>query len=178
MNVYRRGDKVYLRPLERSDAAVVAPWFNDEEIQRYISWYRPLTVEHEAERIAQMAADPRQALLGVAAIEGGLLVGVCGLHDIDARTRAAWYGIAIGDKGAWGRGYGTETTRLVLDIAFATYNLNRVELRVNVDHPAALHVYEKCGFRREGVLRQAAVGRDGYQDLIVMSILRGEWSPG
>jgi RimJ/RimL family protein N-acetyltransferase len=106
---------------------------------------------------------------------GDRLVGGTGLHDIDQRCRKAQFGIFLGPREEWGQGHGTEATRLLLDYAFATLNLNRVWLQVYEYNERGLRAYEKVGFRREGVLRQDTF-RDGrYWDTVVMGLLRQEW---
>jgi RimJ/RimL family protein N-acetyltransferase len=81
----------------------------------------------------------------------------------------------LGEPEEWGKGYGSEATRLVLRYAFETLNLNRVWLHVYEYNERGLRAYEKAGFRREGRLRQEMF-RDGrYWDTIVMGILRDEW---
>ena len=79
----------------------------------------------------------------------------------------------IGEKSAWGKGLGTEVTRYVLDYAFDALNLNRVHLTVLATNPRAIAVYEKLGFEREGVMRQAQFKRGAYIDVVVMGKLRG-----
>ena len=94
---------------------------------------------------------------------------------MDVRCRHAAFGITIGCKDAWGKGHGTEATRLVVGHAFQVLNLNRVWLYVYEFNPRGIRVYEKVGFRTEGRLRQDAF-RDGrYWDTIVMGLLRDEW---
>ena len=58
---------------------------------------------------------------------------------------------------------------------FETLNLNRIWLYVFEDNPRAIHVYEKVGFKREGLLRQDRFHEGHYWDTILMSILREEW---
>ena len=63
----------------------------------------------------------------------------------------------------------------MVDYAFGTLNLNRVELRVFSFNKRAIGVYERVGFVRDGVLRQSQYHDGTYHDDIVMSILREEW---
>jgi RimJ/RimL family protein N-acetyltransferase len=161
------GPTVYLRGLEVDDARTVQPWFNDPEVRCFLARYRPMTLAEGSDNVA----------LGIAVRATDKLVGTAGLHQFDHRTRQAAFGISLGDKEAWGLGYGTEATRLVVGHAFETLNLNRVWLHVYEYNPRAVHVYEKVGFRHEGRLRQAAF-RDGrYWDTLVMAVLREEWRP-
>jgi RimJ/RimL family protein N-acetyltransferase len=103
------------------------------------------------------------------------LIGATGLEQIDFRNRHAKFGIFIGAKEEWGKGYGTEATHLVTQHAFLTLNLNRVWLHVVADNERGIRAYERVGFKREGILRQEHF-RDGrYLDTMTMAILREEW---
>ena len=81
----------------------------------------------------------------------------------------------IGEKSMWGKGYGTEATRLVVRYAFEELHLNRVQLHVYEYNLRGVRVYEKVGFRREGVLRQEHMYDGRFWDTVVMAILREEW---
>jgi RimJ/RimL family protein N-acetyltransferase len=107
--------------------------------------------------------------------EEGRLIGNCGLHQIDWTNRNAVFGIFIGDKNYWGKGYGTDATRTILRYAFGEANLHRVELEVFSFNQRGLRVYEKCGFKLEGTRRQALYREGAWHDEYVMAILREEW---
>ncbi len=176
INPFLVGDKVYLRPLDRGDAPAFVPWMNDPEVTRFLRAYRPMTLRAEEEFIDR-AGQGDDVALAVALRDGDRLIGGTGLHDFDLRCRRASFGIFIGPREEWGKGYGSEATRLMVGYAFETLNLNRVSLQVYEYNPRGIRAYEKVGFRREGVLRQD-VFRDGrYWDTIVMGILREEWKP-
>jgi RimJ/RimL family protein N-acetyltransferase len=74
-----------------------------------------------------------------------------------------------------GQGLGRETTRLVLDWAFGPLGAHRVELEVLVTNRRAIRCYEACGFRHEGVRRDAELYPDGWKDFHHMGILRAEY---
>ena len=63
----------------------------------------------------------------------------------------------------------------VLNFGFGIYNLHRIELQVYSFNKRAIHVYEKLGFKREGVLRDYLYFNNQYHDAIVMSILETEF---
>jgi RimJ/RimL family protein N-acetyltransferase len=175
---YLIGTNVYLRPLEKEDAATVQPWINDPEVTRTLLVYRPMSRQAEEEFIANVAKDERSLPLLIALREGDRPIGVVGFKNIDFRNRNAELGIAIGEKDCWGRGYGTEVIRLMVDHAFATLNLHRVWLRVNDNNERAYRCYLRAGFQKEGVLRQEYYREGRYWDVIAMSILRDEWQAG
>ena len=166
---------IYLRPLEKADAPIMAPWFNDAEVTRFMLTVRPMSVAAEEAYVAGLNANPMEPSLGIVVRETDRLIGATGLRKTDVRHRHTMFGIGIGDKSAWGKGYGTEATRLMVQYAFESLNLNRVWLCVYEYNPRGVRAYEKSGFRLEGRLRQDCF-RDGrYWDTIVMGILREEW---
>jgi RimJ/RimL family protein N-acetyltransferase len=174
-NPFLVGDKIYLRPLEKEDARLCAVWFNDAEVTRTLLTYRPLSVPAEEGFLERISGDENSLALGIVVQETDQLIGVCGLKNIDWRSRHAEFGITIGAKQEWGKGYGAEATKLIVRHSFLTLNLNRVYLHTIATHERALRAYERAGFQREGLARQGLY-RDGkYHDLVLMSILREEW---
>ena len=169
------GPTIYLRPLEKEDAPVIAPWFNDPEVLRFMGTVRPTSVAAEEAFIAGLNANPMEPTFGIVLREADGLIGVTGFSRTDVRNRHAMFGIGIGEKSAWGKGYGTEATRLVVQYAFETLNLNRVWLTVYEYNSRGLRAYEKAGFRVEGRLRQECFREGRYWDTLFMAILREDY---
>jgi RimJ/RimL family protein N-acetyltransferase len=169
-------ERTYLRPLEPADAARIVPWLNDPEVTRYTLRYLPVSVADEQEFIERMRRSERDVVLGVVARGSDALIGMTGLHQIHPSNRHAMFGVAIGDRSAWGQGHGTEATALLVGYAFDSLNLNRVWLQVFVDNERGVRTFKRVGFKKEGVQRQE-VFRDGrYHDTLMMAILREEWA--
>jgi UDP-4-amino-4,6-dideoxy-N-acetyl-beta-L-altrosamine N-acetyltransferase len=175
LNPFLIGDKVYLRPLERADAPLFVRWMNDPEIQRTTLRARPLNLQDEEEFIDRARANPNDVCFLIAARDDDHPVGGTALHNIDWRNRHACFGITIGNPADWNKGYGTEATRLIVDHAFATLNLNRVWLYVLEYNERGIHVYEKLGFKKEGLLRQEHYRQGRYWDTWLMALLRSDW---
>jgi RimJ/RimL family protein N-acetyltransferase len=103
------------------------------------------------------------------------LIGTCALSQLDSDNGSALYHITIGEKDTWGRGFGTEATRLMLDHAFGTLGLHRIGLSVFSFNERAIRSYQSCGFVIEGRAREA-IWRDGrWWDEISMSVLQSDW---
>nr|WP_255663033.1 GNAT family protein [Myxococcus sp. RHSTA-1-4] len=166
-----------MRPLEREDAPRLAGYLNNPAVRRTLATYRPITVAQEQARLEALTSSDQDVALGVVLRDGDILLGVTGLHRLDFRSHQAEFGLFIGDSTHWGKGLGTETTRLMLDYGFGTLNLNKVWLQVYGHHTSAQRVYEKAGFRREGVQREQYFVEGRYVDGILMGILRAEWTP-
>lgn len=172
------GDLVYLRPWERGDAATILPWINNAAVTRTLLIHRPMNLQAEEKFIDEINASPNAVGLAVVERASHRVVGSVGLHDVEPSSRNAQFGIVIGDPADWGKGFGTEATRLIVRYAFETLNLHRVWLRVVASHTAAIRVYERVGFRREGVMREAHYREGCYADLVIMGLLRGEFLAG
>ncbi len=171
------GPRLYFRALERSDARQVVTYLSDPSVRRTLLFHRPMSVGQEEAFLEALGKDEHQVVLGIARHGQDGLIGSTGLHKLDFRSRHAELGLLIGDRSAWGQGFGTEATRMMLDYGFGTLNLNRIWLQVYSSHAAAIRVYEKAGFRKEGVQRQQHFTDGRYEDGVLMGILRSEWTP-
>jgi RimJ/RimL family protein N-acetyltransferase len=105
----------------------------------------------------------------------GRYIGHVNIKIKDEANQRASLGIGIDNPSYWGRGYGTEVTRLMLCFAFQELGLHRVSLRVAAYNMRAIRCYEKCGFRREGVERDSFFVDGKWHDDVLMAILREEW---
>jgi len=177
LNPFLVGEKTYLRPLEQSDVPLLVRWINDPEVTRTMSMFRPMTSGAESAFLDQVAKSEHDVVLGLSTRDDRL-IGVAGLHGVDYQARRAEFGIFIGEKGEWGKGYGREATRLIVSYAFETLNLNKVALRVVETNERGIRAYEKVGFKKEGVLRQDFFREGRYLDVFMMAVLREEWASG
>ena len=173
--VFLSGERVYLRPLELSDAAACQRWFNDPQTRRFLRTVRPINETSEREFIENSCKAQDQILFAVALCQNDRLIGSTGLVQISWTDRNAIFGITIGEPEHRNQGYGTEITRLVLCYAFETLNLHRVGLDVYARNVAGIRAYEKAGFVREGVLREAHFCAGEYCDIYRYGILAREY---
>ena len=172
---YLIGKNIYLRALDRTDAPVLQRFMNEPQVNYTIASWQPVTAEMEGEWAERMGRSENDVVLGISPVADDRLIGVCGLHAIDWRNRGATFGIAIGEMDQWGRGYGTEATRLVTAYGFDRLNLHRILLDVYALNDRAMHVYEAVGYRREGIFREAVFRGGSYHDVHRMGMLASEW---
>ena len=105
----------------------------------------------------------------------GRCIGAARLHTLDPENHRARYAIGIFDPSAWGHGYGSRATRLVIRFAFEDLSLHRVDLRVLAYNTRAIACCKRRGFRQEGVEREGAWVGDTWHDDVIMSILEHEY---
>jgi RimJ/RimL family protein N-acetyltransferase len=135
----------------------------------------PFNKIREREYIENLYKDDRNTNLGIVLKDSNELIGSTGLHDISIVHRNAEIGILIGNKNCWSKGYGTEALKLMLGYGFDQLNLHRIYLRVFCYNPRAIRVYEKVGFKTEGVSRESAYVDVEYCDEYIMGMLEDEW---
>ena len=173
-----RGENVVLEDLRDADSDRLFEWINDRELVVRSAQFQPVSrADHEAwfERIRR-AEDVE--IFGIRRASDDELIGSCQLRDIDRRHGSADLQIRIGAEADRGLGLGTEAVGLLLSYAFGEMGLHRVGLQVFPSNEGAIRAYEKAGFRREGVLREAALIDGERTDIIVMGALRGESGGG
>ena len=171
------GQSVMLREFMQSDLDGMIKWKSDPETTRYLSdvFTVPHTWEQSANFLDSLLNGKNPGVhLVIADIMTGDYLGQCDLTHITDYSRKAEMAIVLGPDHR-GKGYAAEAIGLLLELAFDYMNLNRVHLRVYSDNDRAIRCYERCGFTREGVLRQDAYYAGEYKATVVMGILRDEW---
>jgi [ribosomal protein S5]-alanine N-acetyltransferase len=174
-NAFLKGERIYLRPIEREDAPQLQSFMNDPEVTQTLQMHRPLNLQVEQDFIEHAAKDQSNIRLAIALKQEDALIGATDLRLGEMKDRKAEFGIAIGAKDEWNKGYGTEATKLMIQYGFETLNLNRIFLRVYEYNPRAMKAYEKAGFKREGVLRDDTYRMGRYWDAMIMGLLREDW---
>ncbi len=171
------GRLVRLAGLERRDAAAIARWSNDAAYLRLLDTHaaRPRTEEAVAADLERWEAASDTIVMGIRLLADERLVGWAGFYEIEWTNRVAWLAIGIGERSDWDRGYGTDALRVLVRYAFHELNLYRLQLDVIAANARAIRVYEKCGFTREGAMREFGE-RDGTRyDLLLYGLLCREW---
>ncbi len=163
---------VTLRPLAESDLERLAAWRNDPRVHPFFFFDGRIDPERQGAWLTSVQRDETRRFFAVEA--DGVFAGTLSLDRIDPRHRSGELGNVLVDPDLQGSGIGRRAVETLLDLAFGSVGLDRVELRVFVDNDAAIRLYEACGFSREGIERGAVV-RDGRRrDVLRMAILKGD----
>jgi RimJ/RimL family protein N-acetyltransferase len=175
-----RGTKVRLTALSKDDAATISTWFSDVGYLRLqdTNMARPQSPAQILADLEELEKTPNAIIFAIRTVADGALIGTVGFHEIEWANQGAWLAMGIGEREAWGQGYGTEALRLALQYAFDELNLHRVTLTVIAYNERAIALYERAGFQREGVFREFG-RRDGKRyDMYLYGLLRPEWESG
>jgi RimJ/RimL family protein N-acetyltransferase len=174
-NPFVIGERLYLRPLEPAqDNHLYATWRNNEDIRRWFSVY-PSSDTRGKERLENLYKDFHHILLGVVLKSDNTLIGLVGLKDVNVLNQSAEFYVIIGDPAAWGKGYGTEATKLMIHYGFMELNLNRIQTQDMDENVGGWRADEKAGFKYEGTLREAIPRFGKFHDVRVYSLLRREY---
>jgi diamine N-acetyltransferase len=173
------GKKVRLRALEREDIPNFVRWFNDREVTEYLGVYPMLSKAMEEKWFENQLSIPqnKEQTLSIDALDGDqwIHIGDASLMNIESVSNHAEFGIAIGEKSFWNKGYGREATFLMVKHGFEDLNLNRIYLRVFEEHVHAIATYQSAGFVQEGVMREVIYKDGSYHNMLLMSILHSDW---
>lgn len=170
---------VSLRPVRRSDISYFLRWFNDPEVIQYLNMYLPMTEMAEEKYIEELGTTRARtdAPFVIEITEDGVIkpIGTIGLHRINNKDHNASFGIAIGEKDYWSKGYGTEATCLLIDYGFEQLNLHRIPSSAFVFNERSIRLHKKVGFREEGRQRESVFKNGKFHDHVIFGILREEW---
>jgi RimJ/RimL family protein N-acetyltransferase len=170
------GKLVFLTiPEPEEDAQFFSKWTQDSEYLRLLNsdparqWpaaMEQLWLEKELEK---------GSLFIIRKLEDERKIGWVELDCIDWTVGNIWLGIGIAERDFWGKGYGGDAMRVVINYIFGELNLERVSLTVFEYNERARHLYEKLGFREEGRYREFLEREGKRWDMVFMRLLRDEW---
>lgn len=171
------GKKIILRPFRAEDADALWHSLGNELFNKLTGTHGSFTREMIDNYVAQQPTyDPKERAAFVMALpDDSRAVGEVVINEVDPDNHSANIRISLFDETDLGKGYGTEAMRLMVAYGFREMDLHRISLGVYDFNPRAVHVYEKIGFVREGVFRDALYWDGEYVNEIRMSILKHEW---
>jgi diamine N-acetyltransferase len=170
------GELVALGPLRRELLPLYQRWINDLGTARTLDLPpQPMTIEKEQDWYDQYSRAENSVPFTIYERETLRPIGNTGPDGVDHRNRTATFGIVIGEPDCRGKGYGTETTRLMLDFAFTALGLHNVMLMVFEFNPAGIRTYEKAGFREIGRRRKSRMMGGRLWDDVYMDCLSSEF---
>jgi RimJ/RimL family protein N-acetyltransferase len=171
--------RLRLRSLTATDIPALYEIFSNVEVTRYWSWTAYTELAQAERLLAEIQTFFRSGALyqwGVARAADDAVIGTCTLARIDRVHRRAEIGFALG-RAHWGQGFMREALGALLQHAFGTLRLRRVEADVDPRNAASLRLLERFGFEREGLLRERyAVGGE-TQDSVLLGLLARRFPP-
>lgn len=170
-------NRIYLRRLAREDLdGNYFQWLNDQSVTR---WMRhgifPNSQEAMQAFYDSQATSRTDVVFAIVLRDNDRHIGNIGLHAINYVFRSAELGIIIGEADCWGQGYAAEAIALLAKHCFTRLNLHRLAAGAVDKNIGSIRAFEKAGFQREGVARQAYFCEGEYHDCVNVSLLHSDW---
>jgi [ribosomal protein S5]-alanine N-acetyltransferase len=169
--------RLRLRPFTDADADALYALHSNAVVLRYWDsppWTDPARADLFLARCRQIADEGTGARVAIERLTDGAFLGWCGVTQWNPDYRSASLGYCLGEA-AWGQGFATEAAGALVQWAFDTFDLNRLQAEADTRNVASGRVLEKLGFVHEGTLREDCIVNGDVSDSWVFGLLRREW---
>lgn len=168
------GEKIYLSEIRSEDVALFVRVMNEEDARVLARSRRDVMNEANAKEMVENLQTREEGFV-IRRNGDDEAIGYGLLMDKDLYNREAMLAITIGDRENRGKGYGQEAIKLLLKHAFINLNLESLYLGVYEYNAAAIHVYEKVGFKLVGRRRHSRIIGNRIYDEVVMDMVADEY---
>ena len=171
------GSRFKLRHIEPADADALRTIFGDLEVVRYMGIPLLRTDEQVQHLLGKITSGIESKTLfqwGLAPLDSETLIGTCTLSHIDWVNQRAELGFALA-LSHWGRGIMRETVPVLIEHAFNSMGLHRLEADADPRNAQSLRLLEFFGFEREGYLRERHLVEGERQDTVLLGLLAAAW---
>jgi [ribosomal protein S5]-alanine N-acetyltransferase len=171
-----KSERLVLKPLGLAHySQAYVNWMNDHEVYKYME----TGGDYSLKKLYDFLVDVEQSNILFWAIhlnDSNKHIGNIKIDPINSKHRYAEYGIMMGDKTEWGKGYAKEASVLVINFCFSdVINLRKINLGVNLKNITAVELYKKIGFVEEGLLKKHVETKNGYDDILRMALFNPKY---
>ena len=156
-----------------SDAYV--SWMNDPEVYRFLETGGDYSKEELKSYLQEVENKPDLLFWAIIRKDNGQHIGNIKMDPVNNRHGIAEYGILMGDRQSWGKGYAKEASNAVIDYCFSELDLRKVNLGVVAENKAAVGLYEQMGFVKEGHLKNHGIYDGKLCDCYRMAIFNPKY---
>ena len=164
---------VVLRPWELSDAERFYEILNNDAFVYFP--VRPKTLDEEYAYLKQHIDSPTSRQYNFTVLYKGLIIGSVGIKLDFHRPHIGEIGYFI-DEMYWGKGIACEAVKLLEAYGWNTLKLHRLEVFMRPENTASVRVAEKCGYRKEGLMKEVLMSSDGFKDAYLFAKTKSEIS--
>ncbi len=163
-------DRLILEPISsRFCTKEYVNWLNDKEVYKYLDTGGNYTLERLADYLSAYSVNP-VLFWAIIVKETSSHIGNIKIDPINKKHLIGEYGILMGDRNNWGKGFAKEASKVVIDYCFDVFGLRKITLGVIKDNIAAVKLYESLGFEQEGIYRMHGIYAGKYCDSIRMAL--------
>jgi len=170
------GKKVYLRPIDMGDVnEEYLNWINDGDVINNLATVFPTTLIGLENFVKSAINSSDFVFFAIIEKKTNKHIGNVKLGQIDWISRTSNYGLMLGDKNSWGKGYAQESFILLIKYAFEKLNLHKVWDMAVKSNVASIKANQKVGFKIEAELKEHVFKNGKYMDLVVLSLLAEDY---
>lgn len=168
-------------PTLETDRLVLIPLSMDHVSENYVNWMNDPRVIRYLESGGDYTIEKLKAYL-TSVVQSEILfwaihkksdrkhIGNIKIDPINLKHGLGEYGILMGDRAEWGRGYAKEASKAVIDYCFFKVNLRKITLGVVAENSPAVELYKKLNFRIEGLLKEHQYYEGNLCDILRMAL--------
>lgn len=150
-------------------------WMNDPDVIRYMESGGNYT-DKKLRNFLKEVEEKEILFWGIHLKENGMHLGNIKMDPVNEKDGRAEYGIMMGRKSEWGKGYAREASDTIIDYCFNELGIRKITLGVIVDNEAAMHLYKKMGFTIEGVYKKHSLHEGKYCDVARMAMFNPDFN--
>jgi RimJ/RimL family protein N-acetyltransferase len=171
-------ERLTLRPIQLTDAALIFTYRSNSAINRYQGWI-PKTIDDVYDFITKLTSleinVPGSWFQLVIIKKDDLkLIGDIGVHFLDSEGYQAELGITLNENHQ-GKGFATEALRGVINFLFDHLNKHRITASIDPRNLKSVQLFERLGFRKEAHFKQSIFANGEWVDDLVYTVLKDEW---
>jgi len=168
--------RLRLRPVVAADVTDrYVSWMNDPAVGQFLETrFAPHTRADVLAYVAAQASATDAVFLAIVQRDGDRHIGNLRIGAIDRHHDSATVALVIGDRGAWGEGFGSEAIAAATRYAFDALGLRKLTARCYATNVGSIRAFEKAGWHREGVQRSQFETPSGRVDGVWLGIARPE----
>ena len=172
------GKKTLLRAMEQSDMKLLNEMMNDSEIEMSVGgWSFPVSMSEQMRWYDSALNDKnnKRFIIETTDREENTAIGMIYICDFDWKNRSVSTGIKLSSNAPRKCGYATDAVMALFKYAFEELQMHRVNLKILEDNAASVALYEKCGAKREGILRDSVFKGGKYHAQFVYGVLYSDY---
>jgi [ribosomal protein S5]-alanine N-acetyltransferase len=174
--VFFKGERIHLRALMEKDlTSSYLQWLNDEEVCRNNSHAVFPNTEQRMKTYYNSIQNQLNVVLAIIHSDTDRHIGNVSLLNINWISRNAEFAILMGEKDFWGKGYGKEAARLIVQYGFERLNLHRIYCGTLNGNSGMIKLAASMGMKEEGRRREAIFKNGKYVDILEYGILYHEF---
>ena len=175
-NIFIKGDRIYLVPINFAHLDLYTKWENNPEVRKFLRNTVPRTKEAYKKHLESLQKDqPNEITFEIFLTKENVPIGICELSEIDWINQLSYVGILIGETAYWGQNFCTEAIKLLCKYAFEELNLRKLKYVAFSPNKASLRCAEKAGFSHEATLKKEMYIDGQYYSSIFYTLYNDDW---